>query len=99
MCYEFVHACENQLINRVTKLCVNGNCFLICMGNLNYFYCNDRDLVRTAKKFLSEKGIVLHSLSESEMLSVINFPNTKEFQTFHGSLELFFMFREKLEAA
>ena len=96
MCYEFVHACERLVIDRIIKLCGTDNCFLVCIGHLNYFYCNDTVLIGTVKDFLKERGIILHNLSEREMLSIVDSSNLKEYEVFHGNPVLFEMFREKL---
>jgi len=95
MCYEFVHACESLVIDRIIKLCGEDNCFLVCIGHLNYFYCNDTDLIRTVKDFLRERGIMLHNLPEREMLSIVDSPNLKEYEVFHGNPVLFETFLEE----
>jgi hypothetical protein len=99
MCFEFVHACESLVADRIINLCGDDNCFLVCIGHLNYFYCNNKDLIRGVKEFLGERGIILHNLSEKEMLSVLDSVPLKEYQVFHGNPVLFETFREKPEAA
>jgi hypothetical protein len=94
-----MHTCKSQLIGEMTKLIGVSNYFIICMGNLNYFYCNDVGSIAIVREFLMAESIVLHELPEDEMLSVIDSNGTKKYQTFHGNPVLLNKFREKSEVS
>ena len=99
MCYEFVHACKSPLIDHITSLIGAGNYFLVCIGGINYFYCQQAAAAAIVRGLLMIDHIVLHNLSESEMLSVIDFPALKAFETFHGDAKLLSEFRKRYTMA
>lgn len=97
MCYEFVHACDSPLIDRISNLIGPDKYFMVCIGHLNYFYCRDVVMIAKVKDLLINNGIALYKISENELLSVVNFPDTKEFQIFHGSENLLNSLRQKFQ--
>jgi hypothetical protein len=95
MCYEFVHACKSPLIDQITSLIGASNYFLVCIGSINYFYCKDTAATAIVRGLLMIDHTALHNLSESEMLSVIDFPALKAFETFHGDAKLLSEFKKR----
>jgi hypothetical protein len=89
MCYEFVHACASPLVEKIKNITGAKNYFMVCIRHLNYFYCNDLDLVEKVKRLLINNGITLYKITESDLLNTLDAPNVKEFQIFHGSSILY----------
>ena len=95
MCYEFVQACESSLIDELTRLIGSDDYFLLCFGNLNYFYCNDIATIQSVYETLASKSIKLHEIEEVDLLCVINDKYMREHHVFHGNAVLLSKFREK----
>ena len=89
MCFEFIHDCTDPLIDLISNLIGVDHYFLACINHLNYFYCTDITLVTKIKDLLINQGIELDKISENELISVVNFPDTKAFQIVHGNKILF----------
>ena len=69
--------------------------FLVCIGVLNYLYSPNADATAAIVNLIAGKNIMLHPISEKEMMDLISDPRSKSAQTLHGNRELFNAFVQR----
>jgi hypothetical protein len=91
MCFEFIHSCDGELIEQINILVGEDSYFMVCIGELNYLYCN-KIITDKIKGLLFMSSLVLCKIGEQELMSILDFNDTKRYQRFHGSKPLFHSF-------
>ncbi len=91
MCYEFLHPCDDPLFQELANI-GSDKYFLVCIGHLNYLYSEVPSIINDIRALPFLEKVAFRLLSESEMMTVITFPGTMGFQTFHGRKHLYYAF-------
>ena len=64
---------------------MNQSFFLVCIGVLNYLYSSDAEFIAILAILLEKQRVHLHDMTESEMLEVLQAPDTRSYQKLYGS--------------
>src|SRR5664279_3204219 len=95
MFFEFIYACERQLVDHIYKVLGNQGYFLKRLGHANYVFCDDLGSVQRLYDLLMPRGIELYDIEECTLLRIAETQSKKVNYVFHGDTNLFNRVRER----
>ena len=93
-CYEFVHECDGPLMKELCTITDVAEYFIVCVGLLNYMYCDDKSVFPKLRQVLQKKKIFIHLITPLEMMEVLDSKDFGQYQVFYGSKMLYDKFKE-----